>query len=470
MIILIYIKLYASPKDNLKKLLKISLTLVITVILVTGIIMPEIIMGTPASPAAGNWYQQFLPNLSGRQVKDITFLDSLNGFIITNRLSLNDTSFVLKTTNGGDNWTINRADESYLFSKIQFINQNTGFIGGFIEIASSYYILKTTNKGLNWSTINSPFQILAEDMYVLNQDTIWIVDSESLTGGVFRTTNGGLNWTQQLNAGSQNPEKIYMFNTRVGFISGAGTLKKTTNSGVNWTLISGTDGFYNIYFADSLTGFKNTVFGMRKTSNGGLNWVTQTLPTGGIIQTSSILDFCALNRDTLWGIGGFVQYPNSQQRGILYRTTNGGANWLFQIPDTNLNMTGFGFVRFIDNKHGWLYRSTIRGIHTTNGGGDTFLTPISQLSTSTPDDYYLYQNYPNPFNPVTVIKVDISRSSQVKFIISDILGKEIYRENKYLKAGSYEFKWDAAEYPSGIYFYRLIADKFSETKKMILIK
>jgi hypothetical protein len=225
-------------------------------------------------------------------------------------------------------------------------------------------------------------------------------------------------------------------------------------------------------FADSLTGFKNTVFGMRKTTNGGLNWVTQTLPTGGIILTSAIIDFCALNKDTLWGIGGFVQYPNNQQRGILYRTTNGGTNWLFQVPDTNLNMTGFSFVRFTDSKHGWLYRSTIRGIHTINRGGDTFLTPVSQISSNIPNDYELFQNYPNPFNPATNIRYKISKSSYINIIVYDITGKQVADLiNRKQSAGIYEVDFKAENLSSGIYFYSLITDGIlSDTKKMILLK
>ena len=85
--------------------------------------------------------------------------------------------------------------------------------------------------------------------------------------------------------------------------------------------------------------------------------------------------------------------------------------------------------------------------------------------------YVLYQNYPNPFNPITNIRFDIPRSSHVKLIIYDALGREVATlVNEKLSAGSYEAEWDGSGYPSGVYFYSLSANNFKQTKKMLLIK
>ncbi|HMQ80676.1 MAG TPA: hypothetical protein PKE39_15890 [Ignavibacteria bacterium] len=60
----------------MKKLLKIALTLLIGIVMSVGFIRPDMLLGTPASPAVGNWYQQFLPNIGGRSIQDIFFLDT----------------------------------------------------------------------------------------------------------------------------------------------------------------------------------------------------------------------------------------------------------------------------------------------------------------------------------------------------------------------------------------------------------
>lgn len=96
---------------------------------------------------------------------------------------------------------------------------------------------------------------------------------------------------------------------------------------------------------------------------------------------------------------------------------------------------------------------------------------ITKNSNSIPLRFQLYQNYPNPFNPVTKIKFDLPKSSYTKVSIYDVLGREIaILINEQLKPGTYEIDWDASYFSSGVYFYKLTAGDFSETKKMILIK
>jgi hypothetical protein len=96
---------------------------------------------------------------------------------------------------------------------------------------------------------------------------------------------------------------------------------------------------------------------------------------------------------------------------------------------------------------------------------------VKPIETEVPKKYNLSQNYPNPFNPTTNIKFDLPKSSLVKLTIYDALGREIETlVNEKLKEGSYQVNWNASQYPSGVYFYRLLAGDFSDTKKMVLIK
>ena len=88
-----------------------------------------------------------------------------------------------------------------------------------------------------------------------------------------------------------------------------------------------------------------------------------------------------------------------------------------------------------------------------------------------PENYSLEQNYPNPFNPSTTIKYSIPEQSFVKIKVFNLLGQEIAElVNKELQTGNYEVSFNAANFPSGIYFYRIEADNFVQTKKMILMK
>jgi hypothetical protein len=99
--------------------------------------------------------------------------------------------------------------------------------------------------------------------------------------------------------------------------------------------------------------------------------------------------------------------------------------------------------------------------------GTSNITGNSEL----PKEFRLYNNYPNPFNPTTKIKFDIPKSSYVKLIIYDVLGREITTlVNEKLNAGRYEVDWNGSGYPSGVYFYKLRTDEFTDVKKMVLLK
>ncbi|MEO6695252.1 MAG: T9SS type A sorting domain-containing protein [Ignavibacteria bacterium] len=100
---------------------------------------------------------------------------------------------------------------------------------------------------------------------------------------------------------------------------------------------------------------------------------------------------------------------------------------------------------------------------------------IINISSVIPSTYDLFQNYPNPFNPVTKIKFDIPQSNgqikNTKLVIYDALGKEILTiVNERLAPGSYEADFNAGDFPSGLYFYRIVSGEFSKIKKMILVK
>jgi beta-glucosidase len=90
---------------------------------------------------------------------------------------------------------------------------------------------------------------------------------------------------------------------------------------------------------------------------------------------------------------------------------------------------------------------------------------------SAPQRFQLFPNYPNPFNPSTTIKYQIPQTSLVTLKVFDILGREIaFLVNEEKSVGTYNIQWDASTRSSGVYFYRLHAGSFIETKKMILLK
>jgi len=106
------------------------------------------------------------------------------------------------------------------------------------------------------------------------------------------------------------------------------------------------------------------------------------------------------------------------------------------------------------------------------------LTDVSDKEEKSPSKFLLFQNYPNPFNPTTIIEYTIpvlealhATSQQIQVKVYDILGREVTTlVNKKQKPGSYKVQFNATNFTSGIYFYKLKVGKFIKTRKMVLVK
>ena len=120
--------------------------------------------------------------------------------------------------------------------------------------------------------------------------------------------------------------------------------------------------------------------------------------------------------------------------------------------------------------------NSITEIHENNNKGFNVLgiqtiSGIEDANYTAPVNYVLYQSYPNPFNPTTNIKYSIPKSSKVSLKIYDILGREVTSlVDKYEKSGTYTIRFTAKNLASGVYFYRIKAGNFVQTKKLMLLK
>jgi hypothetical protein len=107
-------------------------------------------------------------------------------------------------------------------------------------------------------------------------------------------------------------------------------------------------------------------------------------------------------------------------------------------------------------------------------GNSLYLVTDIMEEQKQPKQFGLYQNYPNPFNPMTKIKYSVMRPGTVYIKVYGVLGTEIkILVNEYKQAGTYEIEFDASSLdglPSGVYFYKMISEGHSETKKMLLVR
>jgi len=158
-----------------------------------------------------------------------------------------------------------------------------------------------------------------------------------------------------------------------------------------------------------------------------------------------------------------IEFDNVNRCNIYNNSADSSGNDLYSETDTIIHVVVDTFTVLIpDSTHAYpLNKFTFNILNPTS---------ISEGS-NLPIEFAINQNYPNPFNPSTKIKYSIPHSSKVVIKVFDILGREIETlVNEEKPAGNYELTWYVKGLSSGVYFYRIQAGSFVETKKMILMK
>jgi len=373
----------------------------------------------------------------------ITAKDKNNAWI-TDYVGLgqNGNAHIYRTTNGGLNWIVqvNTGGRLGGFNGITFSRMNPNYGYAWSNPPDSngtpLKIYKTTNSGANWLV----YSYTVDPRFIGTQNSICVTDSVHAWFGLYNTTG------------------IYDYHK----------ILYTTDGGANF-LISHLA--YQGYYVNSIEFKQNNQFGiaatddqydyLSKSNNGGASWQSVFYESLG----NSIKIISIPNTNVWYAATG------SQEAGKrMYKSTDNGINWnAMPFPDSlfvklvYMDYVSYGekvFLYAID-RNGKIFRLVdnveIIGIHP--------------ISTVIPKSYSLSQNYPNPFNPVTTIRFNLPHAGNVRLTVYDALGKEIkLLVNENLQAGIYETDFDAANIPSGVYFYRIESAGYTETKKMVLVK
>lgn len=253
------------------------------------------------------------------------------------------------------------------------------------------------------------------------------------------SSSGAFRWMQRYTGPGNNDDKIYRIAVdAAGNVAGVGN----SNQGANG----------------------NDLFVVKYNSAGVQQWLNTLNVGGNDIATSVALDASG----NVYLTGRTNAYGNGEDYVSVSYNSSGSFRWL-----TSYNYTGtwndFALKVTVDASN---------NVYVTGNSWDDYATikysttvGITAISNNSPDYFELKQNYPNPFNPATNINFNIPKQSNVKLAVFDVTGKEVARlVDNSLNAGTYSYDFNAANLPSGTYFYRLNAGDFSETKKMILIK
>ncbi len=308
--------------------------------------------------------------------------------------------------------------------------------------------------------------------------------------GLHTSTDQGVTWTKTSSVSNQRA--LTLDQSGNFFAANGSGAYKSTDNGQTWNSLGGGGDAYGILVTQAgtiLTGTYNS--GVNRTTDGGTTWTNSgTIVFGnvtigkfvqldnGTIYTHALLGIFKSTDDgatwaALTGTPIGVQSRKIESTGNilllgtpegLYKTIDGGANWTKHadgLMNTVLDHLSVG-------PDGRLYGAGGAGIYRTT---NPITTGVELSSNIIPSAFELTQNYPNPFNPMTNFELRIANFGFVTLRIYDMLGKEVASLiNKTLQPGIYKVSWDAGAQPSGVYFYRLTAGEFNQTKQMILIK
>ncbi len=172
--------------------------------------------------------------------------------------------------------------------------------------------------------------------------------------------------------------------------------------------------------------------------------------------------------------GKSVSLATKEDAMILKYSSAGVLQFAYNYNGSAFEMDYFNSL--ITDSNGKIYACGFTFVGTNNCDFITVkltgsLTGVNGTNNEIPDGFNLSQNYPNPFNPSTKISFSLPKASFVKMVVYDITGKEVeVLVNENMNAGSFEVDFNASKLTSGVYFYRITADGFTETNKMILTK
>jgi len=326
-------------------------------------------------------------------------------------------------------------------------------------------IFLSTNRGMTWTPINT-------GLSDLNIYTIAVKDSDVYAasfGPLFRSSDYGSNWTELESSHSIFVLAISDTNLFAGTL-GAGILL-STDRGDSWSMAN--QGFpihLNISFFDTTWTYSDvncfTINGTKLfagTSGDGIFLSTNNGASWDAVNnglTNNWVKSLLLNDKNLFaGTGGGVFYSNDN--GVSWLAVNDG---LIETPlsETSINLLAVCGTNLFAAGWNYLWRRPL----------SEMITGIESNHGSAPIHFALEQNYPNPFNPSTSISFDLHEQSLVVLQIYDLLGRTVATlvNNELMPPGKYTKRWNASRFAGGIYFYRLQANSFTETKKLFLLK
>ncbi|HWA05748.1 MAG TPA: T9SS type A sorting domain-containing protein [Ignavibacteria bacterium] len=342
-------------------------------------------------------------------------------------------------------------------------------------------LTKSTNAGVNWSTPSSVSDVTGgvqgSDICISKDgqvNVVWLGFSSLGEVTYDRSTNGGTNFgTDQIIASGEFPSGL------PNDVNTFPTIATDNSSGPR-------SGWIYVAFADNRNGDCD-IF-LTKSTNNGVNWSAplrinndpvangkiQYWPTIAVNDAGNIAVLFMDTRNTI---------DNTTIEAYVARSYDGGVTFTNELLSTEPSPTlipgsNVRFGDYIDLDYAGKRLVPVWTDERAGGFNQEIFTseidellPVSGNNGNLPNEFSLSQNYPNPFNPSTRISFSLPKASELKIEVYSALGTLIKTiASGSFPAGKHSMNFNAGSLSSGVYFYKLTAGEFSETRSMILIK
>jgi len=381
------------------------------------------------------WRTVLASGLGTGQIRALFARDSSSAWLAG---YVNYRSKLFYTTDGGNTWQVQIDSDSSYITDLEFSRLNPSY--GYAVAAPSYSvrhldILKTTNGGLTWQIFPVPVDsgyysggVWSHPFSVTDSSHVWIgLGCTCMVPKILFTSTGGISWNLVTLQGNELDVPAIEFR----------------NDNLYGLLVKGVPVSYYNY--------------VHRSTNGGLNWTSfSTLyypyePAEKLVWA---------NETSMWYYNGGANIAKSSDNGAFWVTMS--------APISGDGVKDMDAIKQGSNVYGWAVTQNGRIIRLVE---PAFSIGIQEIGSEIPSDFQLFQSCPNPFNSSATIKFQIPKRTFVQIKIYNALGEEIDElVNEELGPGIFETDWNASNFPSGAYLYRIQAGDFTDSKKMILVK